>query len=102
MKIKTLAKTFYTQGWDMTVYVEYKENNQISGVNFIMGEAEPCELTEVDDFISDFLHTMWSEAAFDNNNCTDEQIIVYILNMYSTLSLGEWDFKKKHYNIKTV
>ena len=102
MRIKTLAKTFYTQAYDMTVYVEYKENSQISGVNFIMGEAEPDEIACVDEFISDFLHTMWSKAAFDNDDCTDEQMIVYILNLYSTLSLGEWDFKKKHYNIRTV
>ena len=94
-----LSQTYFSAEHDMTVYLEYQENNQISGVNFLMGKVTPEEVSKPDPFISHFVLSMWDTIVVDTKQTQDEMIIIQILELYSKLALYDWNFKDKTYEL---
>ena len=87
-------KTIYSSGYDMTVYIEYNKNNQISGINFMMGYDVLCEyLNKPCPFLTELFHTTY--GIFNNGNLTDEETIIQVCNLFTNLMIRDMDFKNK-------
>jgi len=97
--MKRLSQTFFSASHDMTVYLEYQENEQISGINFLMGKVTPEEVSKPDTFITHFVLSMWDTVIINTKHTQDEMIIIQILELYSKLALHDCNFKDKTYEL---
>jgi len=93
--IYTKSKTMYSTGYDMTIYIEYAEHNQISGINYMMGDdLAPDDLNESCPFLTQLFHVMF-ESPLSNGGRSDEEIVFEVCDLHTSMFIREMNFKNR-------